>query len=156
MTDVSYEFEVTTEPPVDRRPRGAGRPRTNPFDEAVRQSYVENWAEQISDDAPRGKWFVLRDITTKQQANKIEAQIRGAASYWKAKLGEPVGSNVHWDPDEKTIKFRGCEASQGDKASAEGTPDDVTEGDTDEATEASPTPIQDATIRGEELEHAPA
>lgn len=153
MTDMSeLVFEVTTEPPVDRRPRGPGRPRSNRFDDAVKQSFEEKWAGTVSEDAPRGKWFRLRGITDEKKAKQLEAQIRSAAKHWENYFGTPVGANVHWDPDTGILQFRGCEKSQGDKAAS----DDGNAESVDEASVNEAAGTEDAEIRDEELAEAPA
>lgn len=119
-------FEVTTEAPAVVRTGGRGRPRTNPFDEAVRTSYAEGWADAVSDDAPTGKWFKLTDpetteelSITKEQATKYEAQVRSAASHLSETMGEDVGSNVRYDPKTGRFQFRGAPKHVTDKASTD-------------------------------------
>lgn len=143
MTEaVSYEFGVTTEAPVVRRPGGKGRPRTNPFDKVVWQSYEENWAGQVGDDAPRGKWLFLKGIDSKEDKDKVEAQIRSAATYWKLKTGRLIGASVNWDSDTGVLYFRGVDKSQADSA-----PDENAVGET--------AVNQDADIRDEETASRP-
>lgn len=125
---VSYEFGVTTEPPVDRRPGGKGRPRTNPFDDIVWQSFTERWYEPL-DNAPTGKWVVFPDkVATKEEKDKLEAQIRSSAHYWSEKTGERVGSSVRWNPETGVLQFRGApgvKKSEIDSASDENAASDT-------------------------------
>lgn len=139
---MSYEFGITTEAPVVRRPGGKGRPRTNPFDKAVWQSYEEKWANQVTEDAPRGKWLFLKGIDSEEARDKVEAQIRSAGTYWKAKTGLLIGTNVTWDRETGTVYFRGVDKSEADSVS-------------DESADGEAAATQDAVNRDEEVAQSP-
>lgn len=140
MTAVSYDFVETNEPPVDRRPGGRGRPRTNPFDDAVRKSYEERWSELVSEHAPTGKWFALPESVSKEEAQKLEQQIRSSAAHWSKTLDANVGSSVRWNPETGVLQFRGVEKSQGDDQASHG------------SGENDPAVSQDANNEGEDWE----
>jgi hypothetical protein len=139
---VSYEFEVTATPPERKYKGGTGRPRTNPFDNALLESYKQDFEGQVSEEFPRGKWYRVPGTLTATEVDKVVAQIRSAAHHLRQAVDPNIGSEVNTDKEKGVVAFRGVHRSKSNH-------EDASDEQADRADNDEPGENPDAETEGE-------
>lgn len=125
----TYEFAETYDPPKSRTKGGPGRPRQNPFDAPLLESYRQGFWQQ-TEDHPQGRWYEVPDELLKDGAKKAMGQIRNAGQYLKRQYPE-ISSQVRVDEETGRMTFRGAPKPGNPRPSQSTSPETVNDNASD-------------------------